>query len=326
MLNPVRRSLRLSIGLPVYNGEHLLPQAIECLLAQTFGDFEIVIGDNASTDRTEEICHDYVRRDPRIRYVRHDHNLGAVANFNRVFHLSSAPLFKWAAHDDLHCAAFLEVCVSLLDQYPDAVLAHTGTAFVDERGEAFPLEANTCGFLDPRTGTHHNVDALDIGDSAKPAVRFWQVLSGARWGTHCFGVLRREALLKTRLLPNFPGNDRIMLGELALVGRFKTNPELLFLRRLCANGSWTMSREQLKGYLSTGDATYNRRARQLEAYFAAARGKPISPLEKLLCTAMVAAHCVKIAGRVLTKVDARDARKRLALRHPIATSNDEVLQ
>ena len=56
MANPTRHAPRLSIGLPVYNGERLLPQAIECLLAQSFGDFEIVIGDNASTDRTQEIC------------------------------------------------------------------------------------------------------------------------------------------------------------------------------------------------------------------------------------------------------------------------------
>ena len=112
MVNPTRHAPRLSIGLPVYNGERLLPQAIECLLAQSFGDFEIVIGDNASTDRTQEICHDYVRRDPRIRYVRHEHNLGAVANFNRVFELSTAPLFKWAAHDDLHREAYLEACIT----------------------------------------------------------------------------------------------------------------------------------------------------------------------------------------------------------------------
>ena len=138
MANPTRHAPRLSIGLPVYNGERLLPQAIECLLAQSFGDFEIVIGDNASTDRTQEICQDYVRRDPRIRYVRHEHNLGAVANFNRVFELSAAPLFKWAAHDDLHRETYLEACISLLDAHPDLVLAHSGTAFVDERGNHFP--------------------------------------------------------------------------------------------------------------------------------------------------------------------------------------------
>ena len=108
------RSPRLSIGIPVYNGESFLAQALDSLLAQTFHDFEIVISDNASTDRTPEICHAYVQRDPRVRYVRNPLNLGSVPNFNRVFEPSTAPLFKWAAHDDLHHETYLERCVRLL--------------------------------------------------------------------------------------------------------------------------------------------------------------------------------------------------------------------
>jgi glycosyltransferase involved in cell wall biosynthesis len=172
MVNRTRPSPRLSIGLPVYNGERLLPQAIECLLAQTFGDFEIVIGDNASTDRTREICQDYVRRDRRIRYVRHEHNLGAVANFNRVFELSPSHLFKWAAHDDLHRETYLESCVKLLDRNPDAILAHTGTAFVDEFGQPFPFDLNSGAYIDPRTGVRHEADGPEVGDSASPSARF----------------------------------------------------------------------------------------------------------------------------------------------------------
>ena len=140
MANSTHRAPQLSIGLPVYNGERFLPQALECLLAQTFGDFEILIGDNASTDRTEEICQDYVRRDQRLRYVRHERNLGAVANFNRVFHLTTAPLFKWAAHDDLHRETYLENCVRLLDEHPDTVLAHSNTLLIDEHSEPFPFD------------------------------------------------------------------------------------------------------------------------------------------------------------------------------------------
>jgi Glycosyl transferase family 2 len=326
MANSTHRAPRLSIGLPVYNGERFLPQALECLLAQTFGDYEIVIGDNASTDRTQEICQDYVRRDRRLRYVRHEHNLGAVANFNRVFHLSTAPLFKWTAHDDLHRETYLETCIRLLDQNPGVVLAHSGTAFVDDRAQPFPFHARSGVYIDPRTGTRQKADSPEVGDSASPAARFWQVLAGACWGTHSFGVIRREALLKTRLLPNFAGSDRVLLGELALLGRFKSSQETLFLRRLSPNGSWTLSREELKGYLSTGGEAYNRRARQLEAYFSAPRGKPIGRLDKLICTTMVAAHCVRIGGRLLTRKDARDTKERSAWRHPVAASNNEVLK
>jgi GT2 family glycosyltransferase len=94
--------------------------------------------DNASSDRTPQICCKYERRDSRIRYVRNQRNLGAVANFNRVFELSTAPLFKWSAHDDLYHSTYLDECVRLLEENRDIILAHTGTAFIDEESEPSP--------------------------------------------------------------------------------------------------------------------------------------------------------------------------------------------
>ena len=91
----------------MFNGQEFLPELLDSLLAQTFRDFEILICDNASSDRTAQICREYERHDSRIRYICNERNLGAVANFNRVFELSTAPLFKWAAHDDLYHAAYL---------------------------------------------------------------------------------------------------------------------------------------------------------------------------------------------------------------------------
>src|ERR1700751_192346 len=125
---------KLSIGIPVFNGQEFLPELLDSLLSQTFRDFEILICDNASTDQTPEICREYERRDSRIRSIRNSRNLGAVANFNRVFELSTAPLFKWAAHDDLYHDGYLNACVSLLDAEPDTVLAHSGTVFINDRG------------------------------------------------------------------------------------------------------------------------------------------------------------------------------------------------
>ena len=110
-----RHSPRLSIGLPVYNGERYLAEAFDCFLAQTFQDFEIIVCDNASTDHTAEICRSYAERDPRIRYYRNGKNLGAIPNFNRVFELSRSPLFKWAAHDDLYHPRYMETCIRILD-------------------------------------------------------------------------------------------------------------------------------------------------------------------------------------------------------------------
>src|SRR5215510_8210447 len=260
---------KLSIGIPVFNGQKFLPELLDSLVAQTFRDFEILICDNASSDRTPQICSEYEQRDPRIRYIRNERNLGAIANFNRVFELSTAPLFKWAANDDLYHEAYLGTCVSLLEENPDIVLAHTGSAFIDEKSEPLPFEQETGSFIDPKTGRRYWADVPSIGDTPVAINRFWHVLTRARWGTHMFGVVRREILQQTSLLPNFGGSDRAMLAELALLGRFRCASERLFLKRLHANVSSALDHKDLKGFLSTDGKRYSRRLRQIKAFFGA---------------------------------------------------------
>ena len=315
MATLANHSPRLSIGLPVYNGEKFLSQALDCLLVQTFRDFEIIISDNASTDRTPQICQSYARRDPRIRYMRNPRNLGAAPNWNRVFELSTAPLFKWAAHDDLHHETYLESCVQLLDDDPDVVLAHSNTGLIDENGELFPFDPEIGSYLDPRTGVQVKNDSAEIGDRAGAVERFWQVLSRSRMATHIFGVVRRQNLNQTRLHANFYTADRALLAELALLGRFRSSPERLFLKRFHPNASWTLNEEELKSYLSTSGEAYSRRARQLEAFFNAPRGKPIGAIDKCICTMMVAAHCARTASQILAGKKARDAARKSVWRH-----------
>jgi glycosyltransferase involved in cell wall biosynthesis len=91
----VTRTPRVSVGLPVRNGANYLREALDSLLSQTLADFELVIGDNASTDGTEAICREFAARDDRVRYVRHDTDIGAPRNFNFVFPESQAPYFRW---------------------------------------------------------------------------------------------------------------------------------------------------------------------------------------------------------------------------------------
>jgi glycosyltransferase involved in cell wall biosynthesis len=297
---------KLSVGIPVFNGQEFLPGLLDSLLGQTFTDFEIVICDNASTDRTSQICWDYERRDSRVHYVRNLRNLGAVANFNRVFELSTAPLFKWAAHDDLYRENYLDACVRLLDQNPDIVLAHTATAFIDEKSEMLPYDQETGSFVDPKSGRRYWADVPGIGDTPVAINRFWQVLNRARWGTHMFGVMRREILKQTSLLPNFAGSDRAMLAELALLGRFRCANEQLFLKRFHASVSWALDHKELKVFLSTDGKRYSRRLRQMKAYFGAPRGKPIDVVSKSVCLMLVAAHSAKV---IVERVGQGDPRK-----------------
>ena len=107
---------RVSIGLTVFNSERYLDESIQSLLSQTFQDFELIISDNASTDRTKDIALTYAARDHRVRYVRNRMNIGVAGNFNQVFRLSSGEFFKWAAYDDLCAPDFLFRCVEVLDR------------------------------------------------------------------------------------------------------------------------------------------------------------------------------------------------------------------
>ena len=117
---------QVSIGMPVYNGEKFIREALDSLLAQTFTDFELIISDNASTDGTEAICREYAARDPRIRYVRQSENRGAAANFRFVLDEAVGEYFMWAAADDIWGKGFIEKCTNLLDRNPQTGMAMTG--------------------------------------------------------------------------------------------------------------------------------------------------------------------------------------------------------
>lgn len=208
---------RVSIGMPVYNGERYLEETLDSFLAQTFEDFELIISDNASTDGTQEICRAYVAQDRRIRYYRNAQNLGAARNYNYVFELATGEYFKWAAHDDLCAPEYLARCVAVLDREPAVVLCYPQTTLIDEHGE--PI------------GSYF--DGLNLR-SPQPHERYAHYHNRFRLYGKCnalLGLIRSSVLGMTPLIGNYVSSDRILLGELALRGEFYEIPEHLFLRR-----------------------------------------------------------------------------------------------
>jgi len=121
-MRKTERAPLVSIGMPVYNGEEYISQAIDSLLAQTHTNFELIISDNASTDSTWKYCQQYNAMDDRIRLYQNEKNLG-VYNFDRVLELSSGKYFMWAAHDDIWNKNFISELLYLLEDTPSAVLA-----------------------------------------------------------------------------------------------------------------------------------------------------------------------------------------------------------
>ncbi len=204
----------ISIGVPVLNGENYLALMLESLLSQSFADFELIVSDNASTDRTESICREYAARDRRIRYIRNDTNKGAAWNFNNTFHNANGKYFKWAAHDDLHGDSFLEACYNHLESNQECVLCFTGTQFIDATGN------NLGNYQYP----------IDIG-SASRSRRLLHFASCGHIVHEIFGLIRRDILEQTSLIRGFVGSDVTLLAQLALFGPFYQVPEPLFFHR-----------------------------------------------------------------------------------------------
>ena len=141
----------VSVGVPVYNGERTIRQALQSILAQSHENLELCISDNASTDGTREICEEFARRDARIRYHRQERNLGAAANFKYVLDQACGSYFMWAAADDVRSPDFVTSNLRFLEQHPDFVLSTSPTRFEDGAFDPIRVgDASLDGTLDER--------------------------------------------------------------------------------------------------------------------------------------------------------------------------------
>ncbi|WP_353946599.1 glycosyltransferase [Streptomyces sp. HUAS MG91] len=204
---------RLSVGLPVYNGEEYLAESLDALLGQTYEDFELIISDNASTDGTQDICRLYAAKDSRIRYQRLPRNVGATPNHNRLLDEARGELFKWASHDDLYGRDLLRLCVAALDEHPDVILAHTDQAVIDGDGRVTVPYDYTLA-----TGSPHAPE------------RFRSLLFEPG-GDDFYGVMRTDVLRRVKAMDSYHHADRTYVAEITLHGRFHQVPELLYFRR-----------------------------------------------------------------------------------------------
>jgi len=208
------RPVRLSIGLPVYNGERFIRFALDALVQQTYRDFEVIISDNASTDGTMLICQEYAQRYPNIRYFRNPENIGAAENFNRLFEMGHGEYFKWAAADDVISPTFLEQCVQVLDANPSVALCYSKVNRINSSGEV--------------DGTY---DYPMWVSNPAPHVRFSDLILVNHFCVAIFGVIRRSVLAQTPLIGKYVGSDRVLLAELGLRGQMVEIQEYLFHRR-----------------------------------------------------------------------------------------------
>jgi len=264
-------SPRVSIGVPVYNGENYLAEAIESILAQSYANFELIICDNSSTDKTAEICEKYVSRDLRINYFRNEHNLGAIPNFNRTLSLSTGEYFKWVAHDDVLMKEYLKRCLAALEGNPNAVLCQTLIQYIDGNGENIEI-----------------YDSQLIGAEAPQAsTRFAAITLLPHPCNEIFGLIRTQALMRKNPMGTFHGADRALLAELALYGQFIQLHEPLLKMRLHPT-RYTESRTRPEDRLAWHDTQIAGKMhfptwRLYWEYLTMVRTKLKSPRERLRC-------------------------------------------
>jgi len=285
----------VSIGLPVFNGENYLEDCINSILSQSFESFELIVCDNASTDRTGDICLAAERRDKRVRYYRNDSNLGAARNYNLCYTLARGEFFKWQAHDDLLELTYLERCVSVLDANPDAVLCHSLVGLIDAK--------------DRWSGVY---DGIIGSDAPRPSRRFAAIILKANMACEIFGLARRAAMDGTPLHGTYHGSDTVHLAAMALRGRFLKVEEPLFLNRAHPDrySEGTLFEDRSSWYCPDGSAPKVAQWAQYCDYFPIVNELP-NFRERLLCYGYLFQwwfsnmHSVRVLVDCLSAIDPR---------------------
>ena len=229
-----RRVPLVGIGMTLHNRAAYLPEAVESLLAQSCGDFTLVLVDDGSTDESERLAHQFAERDARVRYVRLPQRRGMVAAWREAFAQATADgaaYFAWASDHDRWHPRWLETLVGTLEQYPDVVLAYPLTQRIDPDGtpRAKPArQFETFGMRerDVRWRSFNRSDAVAAGDMV-------------------YGLVRASAMREAGVFREVLCPDRLLLAELTLRGEIRQVPEVLWYRRQFAAGSVERQRSTL---------------------------------------------------------------------------------
>jgi glycosyltransferase involved in cell wall biosynthesis len=233
----------VSVGLPVYNGEQYLTEAIGSVLAQDHDNVEVLLSDNASTDGTEAIGRRFARLDGRVRYFRNAENVGSRRNFDFVLSQAKGKYFTWVAHDDvLNDPSYLRAACDALEASPDAVLCGCSMNVLDHEGPGTSAPA----LLEP---------IYPDRDWAEARKRFFRCPYDSLIYFAIYGVYRRDVLRQVPMRERWYKGRRVsldlenpILAEVAVRGRIIALPELLRSYRQNDRSSWHQDMDRLTAW------------------------------------------------------------------------------
>jgi glycosyltransferase involved in cell wall biosynthesis len=212
----------VSIGMPVYNEEQFIEQAIVSILNQDYKNFELIISDNASTDQTKEICLNYSKRDSRIRFFSRDTTTDATTNFNYVAAIANGDFFMWASGHDTRDPSFISRCIAIFEKSNSIVLCYSDANWIDLNGKNIGIEKS-------------DIDTIGINKINRIYKVFWNL----GYAYPIYGMFRIESLEKILPAKKVLGPDILLLNELSAIGEFARIPEPLFnIRKLSDYGDW----------------------------------------------------------------------------------------
>jgi len=197
--------LKLSIGLPVYNGEKFIRKCLDSILAQTFSNFEIIISDNASTDNTQTICQEYSKKDKRIRYIRQENNIGLLPNFNFVLEQAKNEFFMWIGVDDFILPDYVKKNMEILASNSNVV---GSVSKIDpynfSESQIDKIDSKFISFTKKLRTRFKKLEAFSISGTYEEKVR--KYLTGSTCQV-IYGIFRTEKLQKSIVPSLFVGLD-----------------------------------------------------------------------------------------------------------------------
>jgi glycosyltransferase involved in cell wall biosynthesis len=224
----IHKKSKVSIGLPVYNGEKFIEKRIKSITSQTFKDFELIISDNSSTDMTSIICQNYAKADNRIKFFRQSKNIGAVANFNFVLQESKGDYFMWAAVDDVILPTFIERNLQILEKNSNIVCSISKMKLFGETTDYLKLKSDdsiiTKLFKQIKTGIGH----LDTYAASGPyEKRIQEYLKNLRHNQIFYGIYRTDLIKKSHVQNHFLGVEACTILNLLKFGELHVVDEIL---------------------------------------------------------------------------------------------------